>query len=591
MRFPCRLFIASILLSVSSRLAHAQETNLLPNGSFEFWSRYGSERLKGMVEQGPAFDGDDPLVPTRWQWQALKSVRVKQATDAHAGKYALGVTTPEGVGANFALGYLEVVPEASYSFGVWVKGMAQVTVRVVGQAVEGGQELAKTTGKATNDWQRVGGAVTIPGHVRLVTLFVDVWGKSDVLLDDANISAPLDLPYEADALLSKKQTPDTDTVLLADFDKDDPSLRLVGKAHLVENGRFGRALRLDRPDMASLPFRFAEIPKEGTIECWLSPDQMPMLVKETWETIYHLFEIRSAAQELGWLQADTSQCLRWCWRIDDAMYPKANSVAAPSGISLQRMRKGQWTHVAITWDPSAVRLYVDGVLAAMQAEPPLNLWAAPASLHFGTEIGVYTWSGMLDELRVSKVRRYGPFTPKGATPKPLPIAQAPAAKPAPVEEKPPQVDYAAERRKLISGIPPTQPGAFETMPNPAGDYIYEATSAKPLVNDAAFQVEQDKILPGLTTAWVGKQAFLIGDQWNEGLYWKMGNLKPGRYWAGVLYESNRGELEAPQAHYGHFAVYLNGRIIQLSSTSDPVQIAPGVWFAEAQAASAEFLKP
>ena len=56
----------------------------------------------------------------------------------------------------------------------------------------------------------------------------------------------------------------------------------------------------------------------------------------------------------------------------------------------------------------------------------------------------------------------------------------------PKEQKPaiaakPKLDFGEERKKLLGTIPPTQPEAFETVANAEGDYVYEATLAKPLV--------------------------------------------------------------------------------------------------------------
>jgi len=106
---------------------------------------------------------------------------------------------------------------------------------------------------------------------------------------------------------------------------------------------------------------------------------------------------------------------------------RGNSVAGPSELSLQRMRKGQWTHVAVTWDASAVRMYVNGVLYARTTQGPLNLATLPTNLMVGSMYGHLCWSGMIDEVRVSKINRFGPFTPKGATPRPLPAMNAGAA--------------------------------------------------------------------------------------------------------------------------------------------------------------------
>ncbi len=54
-----------------------------------------------------------------------------------------------------------------------------------------------------------------------------------------------------------------------------------------------------------------------------------------------------------------------------------NSVAGPGEVSLQRMRRGQWTHVAVAWDAAAVRMYVDGVLYARTTQGPLRWRGAP----------------------------------------------------------------------------------------------------------------------------------------------------------------------------------------------------------------------
>jgi len=48
--------------------AQTAPPNLLPNGSFEFWSRYAPERLAHLRQYGPQVEGEDPLLPVRWNW-------------------------------------------------------------------------------------------------------------------------------------------------------------------------------------------------------------------------------------------------------------------------------------------------------------------------------------------------------------------------------------------------------------------------------------------------------------------------------------------------------------------------------------------
>jgi hypothetical protein len=587
------ILLGLLLAGMVSGVAQAEVRNLLTNGSFEFWSHYAPERLGRVVEEGPAGDSDDPLLPVRWTWDIRPSVKLTPSSEAHGGRLAASLASPPGSpGAYLFMDYVEVVPEASYDFGVWVKGTGQVAVQLHGQAVEGLQGLGEVKGEAGAEWTRVAGTVKAPGHIRLVRLTVVVAPGADVLLDDAHVSADLDQPYDADAVLRDKPVRDPHTLLLQDFDGDMAEVRLGGQCRLTEpdGGRFGRGLRMEKPDMATVEMKLPAMPPEGTLECWLSPDAMPMLVPETWNNIWHLLEVRSAALDLGTLQADTSQSLRWCWRIGEELYGKQNSLTASAAVSLSRMRKGQWTHAAIEWDPSAVRLYVDGVLAAVSEEPPVGWWAAPVNTTFGSPHGIYTWPGVIDEVRVSDVRRYGPFAPRGA----VLVAAAPqkaAEPPAPTERPLPEIDVVVERRAMLTPLPQTRPGALEARPLPNGDYVCEAPDARPLVEGARCEQLADDLQPGLSTVRVGAQGTLIGDPWNEGVYWRIGAITPGAYWLGAVYESNRGDIEAPQQDYGRLGIYVNGRIVQCSSTSDPVQVAPGVWFAEQQAAAAEKLAP
>jgi hypothetical protein len=61
----------------------------------------------------------------------------------------------------------------------------------------------------------------------------------------------------------------------------------------------------------------------------------------------------------------------------------------------------------------------------------------------------------------------------------------------------------------------------------------------------------------------------------------------GSYYLGIWYESSTDGLEAPQQYNGRLRVYLNGRAVQLSTHSDPIQVSPGVYYVEAQSQAAE----
>jgi hypothetical protein len=581
----------TIVLSVCGMPSGAGQTNFLTNGSFEFWTRYHEEQL-AKFKEFPALDPAEPLVPVRWALQGGSKATLKRSSESHGGAHALSVALARGTPPlSLSLGYLEVNPGSTYTFGVFAKGRGSITVRATGKAVEGSQELGAASGPATNQWQSVGGTFTVPRHIRLVQLHLTISGDTDLLVDDAHISAEVDTPFDADAVLKTQPVKDADTLLLAAFEEKDPQAQFDVKAHLTDagGGRFGRGLRLDKPDSVRFPLALAAMPEEGTLECWLAPDR--------WEDGIRGFIALSSAQfNLATLNSDTSNSLRWGWRIDDARYGKSHSLALGADLTLMRFRPGQWMHVAVTWDKTAVRFYVDGVLVGLHTEPPVTLWRTPTSLTLGGEHGHSRWNGCVDELRLSKVKRYGLVLPRGAVPVPLEPA-APAPPPAVAAADPaapavPTVDVEAARKQLLGQVETSHPGAFESRPDAHGQYVYEAPAAKPLVTDARIQLRKDTPVKGLdVTTLGGMRAFRI--PMNDGCYWTLGGIQPGRYFVEVMYQSDEDRwkqtFEAPSPH--GLMLYLNGRVIQCSTISDPVQVKPGVWLARLQAAGVEALKP
>ena len=220
--------------------------------------------------------------------------------------------------------------------------------------------------------------------------------------------------------------------------------------------------------------------------------------------------------------------------------------------------------------------------------------ALPTSLRINSEYGHLCWNGLVDEIRVSKVKRFGPFTPRGAAPRPLPPARKPIAEAFAIKPAMPAAELAAQRGELLGRIPITREGVFEETLNLEGDYVYEASRAQSLVTDGTFLVEPGKIVAGLTTVTIAEGLpRLIGDPVNSGACWRLVAIRPGNYHVGLLYESQRdrnGITEAPQGDRP-LAMFLNGRVIQAGSTSVPVQVAANVWFTEFQSLDAQRLRP
>jgi len=133
---------------------------------------------------------------------------------------------------------------------------------------------------------------------------------------------------------------------------------------------------------------------------------------------------------------------------------------------------------------------------------------------------------------------------------------------------------AGERAKLITPVLSGATGQFESTPNAKGEYIYEAESAKPIVTGAYLQLHKDNPVKGLTMVGIiSCRPFHCEQNDNEGLYWKLGKIKNGRYWIAI--QSSDSPPLAP-------AIFLNGRIVQCTRGTAPVQAAPGLWIYEAQ---------
>ena len=571
------LMAFGILLGAMPGLAAAAGANLLANGGFENVGHYAAYRLAELAKEGMRFDGADPLLPVQWQLSvAGGSPLIRLVSDARSGRRALQVTTPTNSGAHAVMSMIELVPGGTYGFGAWVKGRGKGTISLYGHAFEGQKELGHREFGATDAWTEVRGEITVPGNARTAHIEIGVSGDSDLILDDAFIAADLPRPYDPDAVLNTKPTADADTIALADFENKG-ECRLERGATLMDDGRFGKGLRLEAAtnSQAIVPLNLDKMPEEGTWEFWYSPDKLPDAMN-----IWNFAELMAGDLDVMRIAADTSGSLRLSWRTTEGLYDPQNSIAVWTTQSRDWYARGQWQHVAVEWDKEAVRLYVNGVLAGMSTDRPLPFFRTPSAIMLGSMFSVYSWSGAIDEVRLSKVRRYGPFVPTGIAWTPLPVAAPVAAAPPPPNLAPP--DFAAERKKLLGTIP--------APPNEA--IAFDATAIRPLVtDDPGFKIEKDVPVAGMTTARIGKEELLIRDPDEYGGYWKLPGIKPGKYFAGVWYESGHPGAEYNQDRWGALAIYLNGRVWQQATTSDPVQVAPGVYYAEAQTGEATTLKP
>ncbi|MCY3018172.1 MAG: hypothetical protein NTW87_03955 [Planctomycetota bacterium] len=527
------------------------------------------------------FNDKDPRLPFRWMWNANGPVDMRLAPEAHSGTQALKVVCPKG-NLDLRMAVIEVVPGATYSFGGWAKGKGNGKVTVFGTAYEGPRELAKVDFAFNPEWTESRKTVSIPGNIRTVTISVSLWSSADALVDDVFFSADLAEPLDVNAVLTTKYKKDDHTLLYVDFDGQNDEYRLQS-AELTNDkgGRFGKGVRIEQSKVSSvaIPVTLKEMPPEGTLEFWLAPDDDP-------PEIYHFMYLLAGDLDIMQLHADTSSLFRLFWRTADGGGTDSyHDVKCQPEISRAWFRPGQWHHIAYTWDREAVRFYVDGGLANYLTDRPLPFFKLPTTIFLGSGPSCRAWSGAFDEIRLSDIRRYGPAIPVGAKWSPFVAASENAApdskKPAPPPEKA-APDFAKERKALIGTIPPPPNGAIS----------FDAAQVKPLVHDDPdFKVLENTPIPGMTVARIGTpQAEMLRVPDNDGGYWKLSGVPNASYHVGIWYESSRDGLESPQHYRGLFFAFLNGRALQLSTHSDPIQVAPGVHYVEAQSKAAEPLK-
>ncbi len=216
---------------------------------------------------------------------------------------------------------------------------------------------------------------------------------------------------------------------------------------------------------------------------------------------------------------------------------------------------------------------------------------------------VLSAAGIVDEIRVSKGLRYGPFVPVGATNPPLVTARV-AAAPLVAAANAPHVETSekeldALRAKNISAIPDTRAactlGAAQALPMWEGmagmqllkDYFGKGATRFASTRGRRSRARWSGPAPS-TGSWrsAGPQAAP-----------RTGASEPtcvpkGKYYLGLWLETQE---DSPRTEYSASrlltGLYLNGWPVRFSTTSDPVQVKPGLWLAELQTAEAVDLKP
>ena len=125
------------------------------------------------------------------------------------------------------------------------------------------------------------------------------------------------------------------------------------------------------------------------------------------------------------------------------------------------------------------------------------------------------------------------------------------------------------------------------MPQSSADYTFAADRARPAWEGMkGLMLRKDYFGKGLDGVKAQAQP-----EAGRAMYWRTEKIEPGDYYVGLWAETANPGL---RTEYGPdkllASAYLNGWPLRFATTSDPVQVRPGVWLAELQTGSRVSLK-
>ncbi len=573
-----------LLVPLSNRI-NARETNLVTNPDFARTykaQRTAPAKLKYIRSQHrilPAYDGE-PFMPYGWIIIPNKDGAGRLNVAQDGDLTALRVRTGNGETLRLIQRYVEVVPDAQYDFSVQVKGIGDVHLSGLASNPAPAETVGAVSIRASkNDWKTLKFSKRIGWHRHLAELTIRVSPGADVLVRAASVAADAHASSPLEITMTVKAKKDADTLFFEDFDSPDVSVKPGEGAGLTapDEGRFGRGMRTtDQGGGSTARMQFGALPKRGTIEFWFKPAKLPESTRD------YLMPLVLTTQTPGRRDTQIQFTLHhWLGVVPFGFRKeryKVDRTDCQRDTGWGWWQPGMWHHFAGSWDGDVTRVYVDGVLGGVgygkdrEGNPVVQPNGQAMDL-------VLKAGGVIDEIRISRGLRYGPIVPAGATYTPYQTT----ARKGKEKAKPIQTTSTVSEKEIA------RLRAANVQPVPAAEaaYVFEAGEAQPSWQD----------MPGLALRkdFFGKGAdgiefsqFALG----RALYWKTDRVEPGRYYLGLWAETSDKRYRTEFSPSKLMATaFLNGYPVRFSTTSDPVQVKPGLWVSELQSRKAVEIKP
>ncbi|MEO1573826.1 MAG: LamG-like jellyroll fold domain-containing protein [Pseudomonadota bacterium] len=247
-----------------------------------------------------------------------------------------------------------------------------------------GVEVATAPGTSAS----VGGLAPLTGYDVALTAF-DAAGNESAPGDTLSFVTP-DAPSLADALIAHYRLDETEGLPVSDATGQHPGQRRGNAQWAPGQGVFGGALDLSGGDDAVDIAAFDVTGESLTLAAWLYVDSVSGIADEG--------RVISKASGVGeqdhiWMLGIylDGSALRFRLKTDTG---GTTTLISDTGlVPLQR-----WVHVAATYDGSAMRLYVDGTVAASTGKTGMIATAADTPVALGNQPEGLTYRGLIGQL-------------------------------------------------------------------------------------------------------------------------------------------------------------------------------------------------